>query len=119
MGLNEDDIRQLIAILSKGLSDEQTPKKTKTARKTKTNNTKTKKTPASKNKFEKMPEFGMCKEDLEFDKKIRKPPPSVRNRPFDFITVQCRVCGKQEKVAPSLVESIERYKCNKCATGAG
>jgi hypothetical protein len=112
MGLNEDDIRQLIAILSKGLSDEQPTPKTKTSRKTK-------KTPANKNKFEKMPEFSMCKEDLEFDKKIRKPPPTIRNRPFDFITAQCRVCGKQEKVAPSLVESIERYKCNKCATGAG
>jgi len=118
MGLSEDDIRQLIAILSKGLSDEQPAQKTRKTRKT-TNNTKTTKTPAKKNQFEKMPEFSMCKEDLEFDKKIRKPAPSIRNRPFDFITVQCRVCGKQEKVAPSLVESIYRYKCNKCATGAG
>jgi hypothetical protein len=117
MGLNEDDIRQLIAILSKGLSDDQhTPKAKSSPRKSKTN-TKIKK--ASINKFEKMEEFGMCKEDTEFDKRVKKPPPSIRNRPFDFISVQCRVCGKKEKVAPSLIESTERYKCNKCSTGAG
>ena len=71
------------------------------------------------NKFDSMPEHNMCKEDVEFDKKIRKPPPSARTRQFNYMNVQCRVCGKQEKVPPSLVESRERYKCNKCSTGAG
>lgn len=122
MGLDKDDIKALIAILQKGLVDEEDDQseieekpKVKSV-KTKSSITKKKKT---SNKFESMAEFGMCKEDVEFDKKIRKPPPSPRNRKFDFIKVRCRVCGKQEKVAPMLVESIERYKCNKCSTGAG
>ena len=50
---------------------------------------------------------------------IKKPPPAARNRPFDYVKIQCRVCGKKDKVAPMLIESTERYKCNKCATGAG
>ena len=69
--------------------------------------------------FDNMPEYGMCKEDIEIDRKIRKPPPSDRKPPIQFISVQCRVCGKKDNVAPALVESIERYKCNKCSTGAG
>lgn len=122
MGLDKDDIKALIAILQKGLMDnddseeeESRPvaKKRKASAPTKPKKKKT------ANKFNSMAEFNMCKEDIEIDKKIRKPPPSARNRPFDFIKVQCRVCGKSEKVAPSLVETIERYKCNKCATGAG
>ena len=122
MGLDKDDIKALIAILQKGLMDnddseeeESRPvaKKRKASAPTKPKKKKT------ANKFNSMAEFNMCKEDIEIDKKIRKPPPSARNRPFDFIKVQCRVCGKSEKVAPSLVETIERYKCNKCSTGAG
>jgi hypothetical protein len=121
MALDKDDIKALIAILQKGLTDEDDqgnveivkPKTRKTQPKTATKKKKT------TNKFEHMAEFGMCKEDVEFDKKIRKPPPSVRNRTFDFVKARCRVCGKTEKVAPSLIESIDRYKCNKCSTGAG
>lgn len=122
MGLDKDDIKALIAILQKGLSDENNDQDTLELSKSKTSKTRTKATPKKKkttNKFEQMAEFGMCKEDVEFDKKIKKPPPSVRNRTFDFIKVKCRVCGKTEKVAPSLIESIDRYKCNKCSTGAG
>jgi hypothetical protein len=122
MGLDKDDIKALIAILQKGLSDDidieesPEPKVSRPARK------KVQSTPKKKkiaNKFENMAEFGMCKEDIEIDRKIKKPPPSPRNRDFEFIKVQCRVCGKKDKVAPALVESIERYKCNKCSTGAG
>jgi hypothetical protein len=118
MGLDNDDIKALIAILQKGLDDQENievakpktikPKSKATIKKKKTSN-----------KFEQMTEFSMCKEDTEFDKKIKKPPPSVRNRTFDFVKAKCRVCGKTEKVAPSLIESIDRYKCNKCSTGAG
>jgi hypothetical protein len=124
MALDKDDIKALIAILQKGLIDDTSEetieetmrinpskKKITTARKSK------KKT--ATNKFDKMAEFNMCKEDIAVDKKIKKPPPSIRNRPFDFVKVQCRVCGRKEKVAPVLIESIERYKCNKCSTGAG
>lgn len=123
MGLNNDDIKQLIAILQKGLSNddakdeeiEEVIEVKKPKPKTST------KTPKKKyiNKFEKMPEFKMCKEDVEIDKKIRKPQPSERKAPFQYVKVRCRVCGKQEKVAPELVESNDRYKCNKCSTGAG
>lgn len=122
MGLDNDDIKALIAILQKGLTNEdaeETPApkaKSKTVKKTTEPKAKKKK---SINRFESMAEFNMCKEDVEIDRKIKKPPPSIRNRQFDFVKVQCRVCGKQEKVAPALIESIERYKCNKCATGAG
>lgn len=122
MGLDQDDIKALIAILQKGLetSDEQheverPTNRPKVAKKRQAKQTK----PKTLNKFENMPEFNMCKEDLAFDKKVIKPPPSVRLRDYEPIKVKCRVCGKSEKVAPSLVESIERYKCNKCSTGAG
>ena len=121
MPLDNDDIKQLIAILQKGLTDnspssvETTTNKTarKTTRKPKTDK------PKQINKFEQMSEFNMCKEDTAIDQKIIKPPPSARIRDYEPIKVRCRVCGKNEKVAPNLVESIERYKCNKCATGAG
>lgn len=121
MGLDNDDIKALIAILQKGLSDDDDQTAVESS-KPKTRKTSAKTTPKKKkttNKFENMAEFGMCKEDVEFDKKIKKPPPSVRNRAFDFVKAKCRVCGKTEKVAPSLIESIDRYKCNKCSTGAG
>jgi hypothetical protein len=121
MGLDNDDIKALIAILQKGLitddsDDEPVNPKRKNPRSSRTTTKK-----KSNNKFDSMPEFSMCKEDVEIDKKIRKPPPSLRNRPFNPIKVQCRVCGKKEKVAPSILDSmeIERYKCNKCATGVG
>jgi hypothetical protein len=122
MGLDNDDIKALIAILQKGLSDDDTTaSQTSEPSKPKAKRSKPAQPKAKKytNRFEKMAEFNMCKEDVEIDKKIRKPPPSVRNRPFDLIKVQCRVCGKKDKVAPELIESIERYKCNKCSTGAG
>lgn len=127
MGLDKDDIKALIAILQKGLvddtdsdtTDDDTTVVKPKIKKTQTNKTTTTKKKKALNKFEKMAEFGMCKEDVEIDRKIKKPPPTARNRPFDYIKVQCRVCGKKDTVAPALVESIERYKCNKCATGAG
>lgn len=118
MGLDENDIKALIAILQKGLEKDDTKTVRSKTEKSQTKATTPKKKP-SLNKFEKMAEFTMCKEDVEIDRKIKKPPPSARNRQFDYIKIQCRVCGKKDKVAPALVESMERYKCNKCATGAG
>jgi hypothetical protein len=124
MALDKDDIKALIAILQKGLVDEDggdefvanTDSQKTSNRKPRASVPKKKK---SLNNFDKMAEFNMCKEDVEIDKKIRKPAPSARTRPFDFVKVQCRVCGKKDKVAPSLIESNDRYKCNKCSTGAG
>lgn len=120
MGLDQDDIKALIAILQKGLTDDEDIEvNPKPVKKNSTKKASTNKKKKTLNKFDSMTEFSMCKEDVEIDRKIKKPPPSLRNRPFDFVSVQCRVCGKQDKVAPSMIESIERYKCNKCATGAG
>ena len=72
-----------------------------------------------KNKFLNMSEKNMHKEDIEFDKKVAKHSPVPRNRTFERIKITCRVCGKSENVAPALVESIQRYKCNQCSTQAG
>lgn len=118
MPLNNDDIKQLIEILQRGLTDDTS----KTSNTKKTTNRKPRKRPnktTKVNKFENMVEFNMCKEDLVIDQKIQKPQPSARLRGYEPIEARCRICGKTEKVAPNLVESIERYKCNKCSTGAG
>lgn len=119
MGLDNNDIKALIAILQKGLTDDDAVTPAKKPRTKRGISSKSNTKPKHINNFENMPEFKMCKEDLEFDRKVKKPQPSVRNRDFDYVKVQCRVCGKKDKVAPGLVESIERYKCNKCSTGAG
>jgi hypothetical protein len=76
--------------------------------------------PSNINKFEKMSEFSMHKDDHEVDKKLAKHPPVARTRDFEPISVICRVCGKTEIVNPSLVhEGQSRYKCNSCSTQAG
>ena len=137
MSLNNEDIKQLIAILQRGLTNdedtesnvvEKPKKKRNKAVDTKNKNgiiaensvvdDKKIKKPI-KNKFYEMPEFNLHKEDSAFDKKVRRFPPTPRNRSFDYIKVKCRLCGKEEEVSPSLVESIERYKCNKCCTMSG
>jgi hypothetical protein len=120
MGLDNDDIKALIAILQKGLSNEDDSSKKKSKSKT-SPKTKKPKSPYSDkiNKFDTMPEYRMHKEDSIIDKKLAKTPPVPRNRPFIPIRVQCRVCGKQEEVNPSLVESSDRYKCNNCSSSPG
>lgn len=84
-------------------------------------NTKTgKKTKSATNKFNNMPEMHMHKDDIAIDKKLRTQPPVPRARPFKLIKVVCRVCGKREEVNPGLIlESVDRYKCNKCSTSSG
>lgn len=123
MGLDNNDIKQLIAILQKGLSDDNDDddtsvpepstkkKKPKTQKKTLTKKT--------QNLFEGMPESKMHKDDIEIDRRLRKMPPTERSRNFKPIRVRCRVCGKEEEISPNLVESIDRYKCNKCSISAG
>jgi hypothetical protein len=71
------------------------------------------------NKFLSMRESSMHKSDAEIDKKLSKYPPTQRSREFKLVDVRCRVCGKTEQVPPGLVESINRYKCNKCSTSPG
>lgn len=71
------------------------------------------------NKFEQMAEFTMHKEDVEFDKKVSKQPPVPRTRDYTPVSVTCRVCGKKEEVNAGVIESMDRYKCNKCSSMAG
>jgi len=131
MALDKDDIKQLIAILQKGLADdgventdeeESTYSEIETKPRSKAKQSKLKKNTKEtdrKNLFEKMSEFRMHKEDVEIDKKLSKHPPTQRSRSFNKIDVKCRVCGREESVNPVLVESKERYKCNKCSRSSG
>lgn len=117
MALDNEDIKQLIAILQRGLESE--PKedapKPKTKRKTKDTNSN------STNKFLQMPESRMHKEDVKIDKLLNKNGPTPRLRTqFKPIEAKCRSCGKVEKINPGLIhDSIDRYKCNVCSTSAG
>jgi hypothetical protein len=118
MGLDNEDIKQLIAILQRGLekdSDEDIetveikPKKKAAKKPIKKSN----------NLFDSMSEFRMHKDDVEIDKMLRTHPPTERSRSYRSIDAKCRVCGRTETVNASLIESVERYKCNKCASSAG
>lgn len=71
------------------------------------------------NKFLSMPERNMHKADVEIDKKLAQQPPSPRTRTFETVEVRCRACGKTEEVNPAILDSTDRYKCNKCSTMAG
>jgi lysyl-tRNA synthetase class I len=116
--LNEDQIKGLISLLQGLLpEDDDTPIINKKKKTTKTKKTTAK--PKKINKFEQMSEFRMHKEDIAIDKKLAKFPPVPRTRQFEPLEVLCRVCGRKEKVNPALVESIERYKCNKCCSSNG
>jgi len=131
-GSNPNEIKKLIALLQSMVdtagtsgdhsteqdADEDESSSTMKTRSRKLNGNSKGKKPF-KNKFLTMPEKNMHKEDIEFDKKVAKHSPVPRNRTFEPIKVTCRVCGKNESINPSLVESIQRYKCNQCSTQAG
>jgi hypothetical protein len=128
MGLDKQDIKQLILILQKGLEDDEKtaetqPKKINTKKRTPSNNVKNKKeivSNTSENKFLTMGVHNLHKEDIEIDRALKKNPPTPRNRNFKNIDVRCRVCGKSEAINPSLLyEAPDRYKCNKCCSSPG
>lgn len=126
MGLDKDDIKALIAILQKGLTDddtdviEETEVKHKTRPKVKKNTSSNKSTKKKfNNKFDNMPEMHLHKEDIEIDRKLNRFGPTPRRGAFKPLKVVCRVCGKSEMVDPTIIESPDRYKCNKCAIAAG
>lgn len=76
--------------------------------------------PDRPNLFDEMPERNMHKSDTAIDKKLSQHPPTPRSRKFSTIGVVCRICGKKENMAPSLVpEDVSRYKCNKCCGSQG
>lgn len=127
MNLDPQQIQQMINMLQAMLpkqNNDQPINSISKPKKQKKNNTKdqfkTKSKTVRENKFDQMMEARMHKEDIEIDKKLAILPPVPRARPFEWVNAVCRVCGKREKVNPVLItDSIDRYKCNKCATGAG
>lgn len=105
---NPEQVKQLIGLLSSLLGDEDK----KTDNQEKSNK--------RENKFLDMSEFSMYKDDSELDKKLHSNTrPIVRNRKFNYVDVQCRICGKKEQVSPGLVTSYDRYKCNRCSGTSG
>ena len=122
MGLDNDDIKQLIAILQRGLTDntvesDSPTKKAKKTKKIKTSEVNSK--PKRINKFDSMPESKLHKEDVLIDQKLIKSPPTPRRDTFVPIKINCRVCGRTDEVDPAIIEASDRYKCNKCALAAG
>jgi hypothetical protein len=136
MPLNNDDIMQLISILQKALVDEeQKETEQKETEQRDPNNSTVYKKPNTKeiggqsknkkvanshtqhyNKFESMPEKNMHKDDTKIDKVLSQYSPTERTRQFNFINVNCRVCGRTDSINPALVyDSENRYKCNKCS----
>lgn len=136
MPLDNEDIKQLIAILQKGLSsdtvdhveseqEEQKIIKPKRGRiqknlpDNKAINKKARKS-ANSNKFDEMMEKNLHKEDLAVDKLLSKYPPTTRSRSFVPVDVKCRVCGRQENINPALLnDAPNRYKCNRCSKEPG
>jgi hypothetical protein len=134
---NPDQIKNLIEVLQALLPKEQEDTESiiaesKTKSKNSTRSTSTIKTRGGQkrrksngseglNKFESMSEFAMHKEDSAIDKVLSKIPPVARTRDeAEPVDVVCRICGKKERVSPSLIfDSISRYKCNTCATQSG
>lgn len=121
MGLDNDDIKALIAILQKGLTnDDTTPINVKKKQNQPKRKNKSVNDNDGTNLFDSMPDRNLHKEDIEFDKAVRKFPPPPRNRSFKPISVVCRSCGKKEQVNPVLIhDSVDRYKCNQCSSNAG
>ena len=125
MALDKDDIKQLIAILQKGLSDEDETETQDEVQKEENgfSNIKTKTSKIQHNTTNKFLELGfdrLHKEDIAIDKALQKKPPTPRRRKLSTINVRCRVCGKQESISSSLLyESPDRYKCNKCCASPG
>lgn len=125
MNVEPEKIQALISILQSMLVPNDEPesgKQNTTKRKKSKNKTVESKTINKKvfqNKFDSMPESGMHKADIAIDKKLAVHPPVPRARPFELISVNCRVCGKKENINPSLLNDPERHKCNKCSASSG
>lgn len=121
MNVEPEKIQALISILQSMLApdnSEATTEEKPVKTKIKSNNKKITKT-ISSNKFDSMPEMRMHKEDISVDKKLAVHPPVPRARPFELLSVQCRVCGRKENINPALLSDYDRYKCNKCSSSAG
>lgn len=130
MEIDKEDLKTLVLLLNKLVEKIDQPEKENTIKQISETKPKRKYTKRStnedtneklrnKNKFCSMPESTMHKSDVDIDKKLNRFPPSKRERQYSSINVVCRVCGRREDVNPSLVDSTERYKCNRCSRVAG
>lgn len=138
--MNEEQIKNMIALLQTMLSSKSVENKTteftreieteteiKKKKKTKQENIPNKKKnkhgyqlSKNDNKFLLMPEADMHKGDSRIDSLLSKHPPVSRSRKFEYVNVKCRLCGKEENVSPGiLTDSPSRYKCNKCSAIQG
>ena len=120
MGLEKEDIMALIAILQKGLTDDEQELQYEEAAPPTKQRAQKKVKPKMVNKFDAMSERNMHKQDSKIDKLLwGDAQPTDRGRTLSLVQVRCRVCGKNEEISSSLVDSTERYKCNKCAGSSG
>jgi hypothetical protein len=126
--LNPEQIQGMIELLQKMLvsqspntgETEQKQNKTSKPRRQTKNKIQPQKKNQRENRFDSMLEANMHKEDIAIDKKLITQAATPRIRKFNFVKVSCRACGKSEEVNPSLItDSLDRYICNKCCTGAG
>lgn len=114
--LNPNQIKQMIAMLQSMLPQDQSDEpEANSVIRSKNIDTKKKRV----NKFEQMSEYTMHKDDVAIDQALSKYPPVARNRSYTPLKVVCRVCGRTETVNPAMIDSVERYKCNKCSAMAG
>jgi ribosomal 50S subunit-associated protein YjgA (DUF615 family) len=122
MPLDNDDIKQLIMILQKGLSNDSTddvPQDQPVSNNV-IKNKKTNRKSSSTNRFDSMREKNLHKDDTEIDKLLNKFPPAARSRSSTLVEAKCRSCGKTGKISSSLItDSINRYKCNNCCKEPG
>lgn len=119
MPLDKEDIKSLIAILQKGLEDDDTNKQVSVDKPKAKKRTTTQKKEIRENKFLSMKEKDMHKDDVLIDQKLNTLPPTSRSRQYKPMKVKCVICGKQDTVSPSLMQDRSRYKCNSCSASPG
>lgn len=122
--LSPNQIKQMIELLQNMLPQTQEqPADSGMDKEQDANNIKTKKPRKNKkgsfvNEFENMQEFKLHKEDVEVDKRLKQFPTTARTRRYNAKEVQCRVCGRKDKVHPMFAND-GRYKCNNCSRASG
>ena len=120
--LSPEQIKQMINMLQSMLSATDTKSsEEQTEYKPIIKNKPSKKIKADRhNKFEDMMEHNLHKDDIAIDKALSVHAPTPRVRRYEPVSATCRVCGKKDSINPALIsDTIDRYKCNKCARNAG
>lgn len=101
MNVDPDKIQAMISILQSMLEPQQSSSAIQEEKIENTEKIATikqnSKTTNNWNRFDKMMEKHMHKEDIAIDKQLAVHPPVPRTRTYEPISVKCRVCGKQRK----------------------